>query len=187
MTNRVLLGNRGSDYGLFVSQLGEDVVSSTTPLAFDSRSVRSLMVHAKGEGTLAAPSGGSWSTTQTNIAHGLSYTPLVAVRWCTADELSGGVATKMWTPHVWFQQEEETDGEGEEEAIWQVYDQRGFRIYLGISGQLYLYNAYSGQSLSVDDDPTGGAPSPYNNNGAKVVHYAYIIFKCKDFTNGAGL
>ena len=55
MANRVLLGERGSDDGLFVSQNGVDVTdtSSTTPLAFDSRAVRGLVVHAKGEGSLA--------------------------------------------------------------------------------------------------------------------------------------
>ena len=37
MASRVLLGKRGSDYGLFVSQNGVDVHddTSTTPLAFD--------------------------------------------------------------------------------------------------------------------------------------------------------
>ena len=191
MVGRVLIGKRGSDYGLFVSQKYVEVTNTalTTPLAFDSRSVRGLIVHAKGEGTLAAPSGGIWSTTQTNIAHGISYTPLVAVRWCTADDLSSGVATKMWSPHVWFKRQEFSSGSGEERAQWQVYNQRGFSIYLLPSSPytLNVYNKWSGESLAIDDDPVGAAPSPYNNTGAKVVHYAYIIFKCKDFTNGAGL
>ena len=95
----------------------------------------------------------------------------------------------MWSPHVWFKRQEFSSGSGEERAQWQVYNQRGFSIYLLPSSPytLNVYNKWSGQSLAIDDDPIGSAPSPYNNTGAKVVHYAYIIFKCKDFTNGAGL
>ena len=100
MGNRVILGNRGSDYGLFVSQNNEDVTDTTdtTPLAFDARAVRGLTVHAKGEGSLAPAANYAIFTTSTTIAHGLGYTPTVAVRWCYASDLSSGVAQRMYSP-----------------------------------------------------------------------------------------
>ena len=186
MVGRVLLGKRGSDYGLFVSQKDVEVTNTalTTPLAFDSRAVRGLMVYAKGEGSLAAPSGGEWNTTSTNVSHGLGYTPLVAVRWCKAADLSGGVATKMWSPHVYYFEEEETDGE-EEESIWKVYKQEGLDCSVN-SSNLTITNYWSGESLEVEES-NGGEPSEYSNVGALILYYAYVIFKAKDFTGGVGL
>ena len=86
MANRVLIGKRGSDYGLFMSQKGVDVTdtSSTVPLAFDSRTHAGLVISAKGENDLPPPasnSGGIDNPTTATISHGLGYIPLVAVRW----------------------------------------------------------------------------------------------------------
>ena len=53
MGNRVILGQRGSSYGLFISKSGEDVTSTTNPLAFDSRAAESLQVHSYGQGTVS--------------------------------------------------------------------------------------------------------------------------------------
>ena len=104
IANRVILGKRGSDYGLFVSQKDVDVTdtSITTPLSFDSRAVRSLMVHQKGEGSLPPPGGGAWGTQQVLLSHGLGYAPAYAVRWCRAADLTSGVATTMRSPCVWY-------------------------------------------------------------------------------------
>ena len=52
MANRVIIGKRGSDYGLFVSKSGDDVTTTTNPLGFDSRAVESFIVHSYGEGIL---------------------------------------------------------------------------------------------------------------------------------------
>ena len=56
MANRVLLGKRGSEHGVFVSKSGVDVTdsTSTTPLSFDSNAASSLIVHAYGECLLPA-------------------------------------------------------------------------------------------------------------------------------------
>ena len=35
MANRVILGKRGTDYGLFVSRSGQDVTTSNDALGFD--------------------------------------------------------------------------------------------------------------------------------------------------------
>lgn len=192
MANRVVLGKRGSDYGLFVSQKDVDVTdtSDTTPLSFDSRSVRGLMVHQKGEGSLTAPGGGAWGSNQVLIDHGLGYAPAYAVRWCRASDLSSGVATTMRSPTVWYRREEETDGgEGEEEAIWETTEQVGLDTYLLTSSpyKLRIRNLWSGETLVVIEDLAGGAPAPYSNQGAETLYYTYVIFKCKDFTGGLGL
>ena len=58
MANRVLLGKRGSDYGLFVSKPGSNVVSADRKdLIFDSTDLRSSSVHAIKEITLSSGSG----------------------------------------------------------------------------------------------------------------------------------
>ena len=98
MANRVALGKRGSDFGLFVSKHGEDVLTTSNPLAFDSRAPTSLLLHSYGQGVLV-PSGvtnslgqglshtfeGTTYTTsatsgQATITHNLGYTPAFAFR-----------------------------------------------------------------------------------------------------------
>tara|TARA_Y100000034_G_C6854655_1_gene388181 strand:+ start:364 stop:939 length:576 start_codon:yes stop_codon:yes gene_type:complete len=191
MVGRVLLGKRGSDYGLFVSQKDVEVTNTslTTPLAFDSRAVRGLIVHAKGENTIAAPSGGDdFATTSVNISHGLGYTPLVAVRWCQSSDISGGIATKMWTPHTWQQElEESNQAEGEEdEDIWKEYESKGLNCSVN-SSNLTITNFWSGVTIRVEEDPGGSAPAEITCDGAETLYYAYIIFKAKDFTGGIGI
>ena len=91
MANRVLLGKRGSDHGLFVSRSGVDVTdtSVTTPLSFDTNASASLLVHSFGQGVLVPvdPANASYSlggvtyTADTiEITHGLGYQPAFAVR-----------------------------------------------------------------------------------------------------------
>ena len=106
MANRVLLGKRGtSDFGLFVSRSGDDVLTTTNPLSFDSRAPTSLTVHSFGQGILVPSNltnsfGGTLSYTfegttysssstsgTTTITHNLGYVPAFAVRWCTGAEM----------------------------------------------------------------------------------------------------
>jgi hypothetical protein len=101
MTERVLLGKRGSDYGLFVSKPGEDVTDATdsTNLSFDSRALGSFYVAGegsplKGEGSIASSNAYNYDT----ISHSLGYIPQFAVRWCYASDLSSGVAVRMYNP-----------------------------------------------------------------------------------------
>jgi hypothetical protein len=90
MANRILAGNRASGgYGLYVSKTGEDVLTTTEGLAFDSRAGNSTGIKTMGQGT---------TTSTAEIVHGLSYEPLFAVRWCTSAEITNNVATKVFDP-----------------------------------------------------------------------------------------
>ncbi len=70
MANRILLGKDGSDYVLKVSQPGDNVLSPSEPLIFDSTSVRSGMIYAGG--TSSSTTGINWSSTKGT----LGYIPL---------------------------------------------------------------------------------------------------------------
>lgn len=193
MANRVLLGNRGGTYGLFVSQLTKDVTnaSDTTTLSFDSRAVRSLMLHAKGEGSLAPNSAnddtGIDSPTVATITHGLGYKPVYVVRWCYASDLSSGVSQRMYSPSVARNDEWDFDfQDDEEESDWETTNEGGVSTAITTT-QLKIYNYEFGHSIVVGNDDAGTAPSEVFGQNKQTIYYAYIIFKAKDFTGGAGL
>ena len=110
MANRVLVGKRGSEFGLFVSRSGVDVTdtSLTTPLSFDSRAATSLNVHSFGQGILTAFNDGNgaqqqsitfggvtYTSSTVTITHNLGFVPAFAVRWNRYSDLSSGLATKF--------------------------------------------------------------------------------------------
>jgi hypothetical protein len=193
MANRVLLGKRGSDEGLFISQNGVDVTdtSSTTPLAFDSRAVRGLVVHAKGQGSLAPNSsnteGGVDSPTTATITHGLGYVPLYVVRWCYASDLFGGVALRMYTPSMarteYWSLEQGYSGDIDE---WAEIENLGVATSASTS-TLTIENHEFGYSVQVEADDSGNAPNEVFGQNKQTIYYSYIIFKAKDFTGGLGL
>ena len=193
MANRVLLGKRGSDEGLFISQNGVDVTdtSSTTPLAFDSRAVRGLVVHAKGQGSLAPKSsntsGSVDSPTTATITHGLGDVPLYVVRWCYASDLFGGVALRMYTPSMarteYWSLEEGFGGDIDE---WAEIENLGVATNASTS-TLTIENHEFGYSVQVEADDSGGAPNETFGQNKQTIYYSYIIFKAKDFTGGLGL
>ena len=185
MGNRVILGKRGSDFGLFVSQNKEDVTDTTdnTPLAFDSRAVRGLIVHAKGEGSIAATN----PSTKATIAHGLGYTPTVAVRWAYASDLSGGVAQRMYSPSYKFIAEAGFDQlDDEETSEWEERSDVGINVTVN-STNLLIENFEFGNTIEVFEDQAGTAPAEVTGEHRQTIYYAYIIFKAKDFTGGLGL
>tara|TARA_R100000742_G_C4272816_1_gene92147 strand:+ start:521 stop:1102 length:582 start_codon:yes stop_codon:yes gene_type:complete len=193
MANRVLLGNRGGTYGLFVSQKDTDVTNTslTTPLAFDSRSVRGMVLHAKGEGSLAPyasnNSGGVDNPTSVTISHGLGYVPLYAVRWCYASDLSSGVATRMYTPSDYsYKEGNYYFADDEEQSDWEESDLGGVSTTANTSN-LIIYNHEFGHSIEVGDDDAGVAPAEEFGTNKQTIYYAYVIFKAKDFTGGLGL
>lgn len=112
MANRVLIGKRGSEYGLFVSRPGVDVTntSATGGLAFDSNAIESPRVVGYGQGVLSPRTTGdqtfdgakaiytaaSSAAHNVRITHGLSYAPLVFVRWSYEGDLSSGVAARTY-------------------------------------------------------------------------------------------
>mgnify|MGYP003653349985 FL=1 len=74
MAKRILIGNRASGgYGVYVSQPGEDVTTTSNALLFDSRMATSLILHSYHQGYMAK------SVTNT-ITHNLGYKPLFATR-----------------------------------------------------------------------------------------------------------
>lgn len=193
MANRVLIGARGSDDGLFISQNGVDVTdtSSTTPLAFDSRAVRGLVVHAKGEGSLAPfspnTSAGPDNPTTATISHGLGYIPLYVVRWCYASDLFGGVALRMYTPSVYRTEEISLDqGFGGDIDEWVEIQNCGIATSASTSS-ITIENHEFGYSVEVLADDSGGAPDEEFGTYKQTIYYSYIIFKAKDFTGGLGL
>ena len=114
MANRVLLGKRGtSDFGLFVSRSGDNVLTTTNPLAFDSRAPTSLTVQSFGQGILVPSnltnSGGtalsytfegttytsSSTSGETSITHNLGYVPAFAIRWNTGAEMGFRVPSAL--------------------------------------------------------------------------------------------
>lgn len=179
MSNRVLLGKRGSDYGLFVSKPGEDVTNAavSTNLSFDSRASGSLYVAGegsalKGEGSLAAPSG---SAVYTVLSHSLGYVPAYAVRWCYASDLSSGVAQRMYNPsnivctkitYLPYYQTETDTATGGVHCIMTDSNLTILNYEFGIDHS-------SGSGLS--------------DVAAQIIYYAYIIFQIPDFTDGFSL
>jgi len=193
MANRVLVGKRGtSDFGVFVSQNGVDVANTsiTTPLAFDSRAVRGLVIHAKGEGSLAPyatnDAGGVDYSTSTTISHDLGYVPLYVVRWCYASDLTSGVANRMYTPSYARHNNYGYDLVEEVEAIWDEISLMGIATTMTTT-QLTIYNHEFGYNVEVSDNETDTAPDEEFGTNKQTIYYAYIIFKAKDFTGGLGL
>ena len=176
MGARVLLGKRGSDYGLFVSQKDIDVTNTslTTPLAFDSRAVRGLMVHAKGENSLA-PAASNTNNIDTpssvSISHGLGYTPAYAVRWCIASDLSSGVATRMRFPTHYREGQDDSNEEEEEQA--EIITNYGCTTNIS-SSHLTINNHMFGESREGDGEEYFGV-------GKQTIYYTYIIFKAQFF------
>lgn len=192
MANRVLLGQRGSDYGLFVSQNGANVAdtSATTPLSFDSRAVRGMVIHAKGEGSLAPyatnDASGVDNPTSTTISHNLGYVPLYAVRWCYASDLTSGVANRMYTPSHARNNDYGYDLVEEDESTWDQISLGGVTTTASTT-TLTIYNHEFGYNVEVGDDAAGTAPNEEFGTNKQTIYYAYIIFKAKDFTGGLGL
>lgn len=159
MANRILAGKRATGgHGLYVSRTGEDVLTTTNPLAFDSRAGNSPVIHDAGEGILSA----STANAQATITHNLGYTPLFAVRWCTQDEISGGVATKVFDPRY-------------SHMVSITYPEGIADIHLEPYG---IFVTPSSSTLII---------RKFMTNNTDAVYYSYIIFNEPDYTGGLGL
>ena len=187
MANRVLIGKRGSDKGLFISQPGVDVTNTSlnTPLAFDSRTAAGLFVAGgstplRGEGSISAPpqTGSNLTITPTTatISHGLGYRPAFAVRWCYPADLDGNnIATRMYNPSKWLGAKVDIIGFSVE--IWH-----------GNGGVTATSSASSPYNITISNYEGG----TYNNSaasnlGTSAIYYAYVIFAQKDYTGGESL
>ena len=191
MANRVLVGKRGSEFGLFVSRSGVDVTdtSLTTPLSFDSRAATSLNVHSFGQGILTAFNDGNGAAQQSItfggvtytsstviITHNLGFVPAFAVRWNRYSDLSSGLATKVYSPFVTNRQEETTEGDDDEAETNPVSDADGGLDAVMSSTTLELENA-NRDYHNINSSTTVG--------DSAAICYAYVIFKEENFINGA--
>lgn len=191
MANRVLVGKRGSEFGLFVSRSGVDVTdtSLTTPLSFDSRAATSLNVHSFGQGILTAFNDGNgapqqsitfggvtYTSSTVTITHNLGFVPAFAVRWNRYSDLSSGLATKVYSPFITNRQEETTEGDDDEAETNPVSDADGGLDAVMSSTTLELENA-NRDYHNINSSTTVG--------DSAAICYAYVIFKEENFINGA--
>jgi hypothetical protein len=191
MANRVLVGKRGSEFGLFVSRSGVDVTdtSLTTPLSFDSRAATSLNVHSFGQGILTAFNDGNgapqqsitfggvtYTSSTVTITHNLGFVPAFAVRWNRYSDLSSGLATKVYSPFVTNRQEETTEGDDDEAETNPVADSDGGLDAVMSSTTLELEN-FNRDYHNINSSTTVG--------DSAAICYAYVIFKEENFINGA--
>ena len=110
MANRILLGKRGNDYGLFVSKAGEDVTATTAgnSLIFDSNAAYTMSVKSYGQGYLqptttyrtGSPKA-SWSSGDAGtvrITHNVGYAPQVFMRWSYPEDIHQYASSGSGTP-----------------------------------------------------------------------------------------
>ena len=181
MAKRILLGKAGSDYGLFVSKAGIDVVNnsnvltSSENLLFDSRvGIGSLPLKFHGQGTISAPAvvGIPASTT---ITHSLNYKPLVIVQWCFSTDVSNGIATKMYPAMYFnfFEDDFNSDyGINEEEYESRLYGGVSFEV---TTTTLVIKNHFSGGTKEYT--VTGqGASQEIENISPLAINYAFLVF-----------
>ena len=193
MANRVLLGKRGSEHGVFVSKSGVDVTdsSSTTPLAFDSNAIASLLVHSFGQGILVPEEpanasfvfdGVTYTAHEVDIAHGLGYTPAFAARWCTADDISSGVAQRVWSPHFFQITESGNSGGG-----------GGGVPPLGpepedVSANSGMTAFADSTNITLKNKGSLGINTTVSSfNQSAVYFYSYVIFSEENFLGGGSL
>lgn len=182
--NRVLLGNRtAGGQGLYVSRPGDNVLTTTNPLAFDSRSACTLIVHSYGQGIIT-------NNTQVNITHQMGYEPAYAVRWCSSAEIYMGYAQSVFTPNYWegvdyetFNCEEQDDGTEEECEESSNFLNQGLLASLG--------NEANGFRLQLDPyiggEDEGGESGITSTHNGRDIYYSYVIFKEPNFTEGVSL
>ena len=162
MANRVLIGNRTTGgFGLYVSQSGDDVLTTTSAMQFDSRMGSGLIVHSYGQGST-----GGLAT----ITHSLGYAPLFAVRWSDEDDIVSGVAVRAYTPAKYL---EETE------------DYYGDNYYTFESG---ITVAVTTTTLTIRNEQRyGGEHANSLSSYRRDIYYAYVIFHQADYTGGRGL
>lgn len=162
MANRILIGNRATGgMGLYVSQDGDNVLTTTNALQFDSRMAASAIVHSFAQGTIGGNS-------VADITHNLGYSPLFAFRWNYGTEVSGGVATQVYSPCVTDSETSEFGGDGFDGTIqW---------------GASAGHTSVNNIRITNFHETTGDFGSH-----TATIYYAIVIFHEADFTGGQGL
>jgi hypothetical protein len=168
MANRILLGNRSTGgYGIYVGKSGQNVLTTTEPMQFDSRMGASAIVQSFGQGYVEA---GQTST----ISHNLGYNPLFAVRWNLPTDLSSGVAQRVYTAAFADSDIEEID-EDRDETIFEAEVGFGVKVAHANTSSITIQNYHS-----VDDGDLSNETPPR-------IYYAIVIFHEVDYTGGIGL
>ena len=205
MANRVIIGAKGSDEGLFISGSGDNVLTTTNSLGFDSRAAAGLNVHSFGQGILVpniqhsttgaqlaySYSGTSYNQHTVTITHNLGYIPSFAVRWCTGNEISSGVATKVWNPFSYYTGvdpyvEQDGDDEGEETEFGGQSASSGLVVLSSSTSTIVLKNV-ADRHFEEDNSPGAvkGKATTITDRGA--YFYSYVIFTEPNFSNGESL
>tara|TARA_R110001592_G_C13072085_1_gene741881 strand:+ start:453 stop:959 length:507 start_codon:yes stop_codon:yes gene_type:complete len=168
MANRILIGSRATGgYGLYVGKSGQNVLTTTEPMQFDSRMGASAIVQSFGQNSISA---GSTS----DFTHNLGYNPLFAVRWNLPSDLSSGVAQRVYTPAFSDSDIEEID-EDRDETIFEAEVGFGIRVSHLNTNTIRLENYFS-----VDNGDLSGETPP-------TLYYAIVVFHEADYTGGTGL
>tara|TARA_R110000744_G_scaffold16095_1_gene44534 strand:+ start:1084 stop:1644 length:561 start_codon:yes stop_codon:yes gene_type:complete len=182
--NRVLLGDRATGgQGLYVSRPGDNVLTTTNPLAFDSRSACTLVVHSYGQGIAT-------SETQVNITHNMGYPPAYAVRWCSSNEIYMGFAQSVFTPNYWEGVDYETYNCGDEGSEDEDdCEESSYFLNQGLIASL----GNESQGFRLQLEPYIGGFDEGGESGSTVTHagrdvyWSYVIFKEPNFTEGVSL
>ena len=162
MANRILIGDRATGgEGFYVSKSGENVLTTTNSLQFDSRMGASLIVHSYGQGSVSPNS-------SVTITHNLGYIPAYALRWSDSGDITSGLATKTYSPN----EASSTFAEYEEEEISDDGE-----IDWGCTASSVGVNSFNINNHSNNDMGLTN----------RTIYYAYVIFHEADFTGGQGL
>jgi len=95
MANRVLLGQRGSDYGLFVSKPTKDVTSANRKdLIFDSTDLRSSSIHGIKEITLSS---GTGSVNHNSNGSSMGFIPFILWTQISGNNVLGQTGHFNWS------------------------------------------------------------------------------------------
>jgi len=208
MANRVLVGKRGSDYGLFVSTSGQDVTTSSNALGFDSRASETLIVHSVSEGVLVPQVTNTSGTqlTRTNtfvspnatisqhtatITHNLGYVPAYAIRWSTHDDMdSNGKATVTYPPFSYYGEEpqrteEDVFDEGDEITYPGTFAQSGLSITGTTTNTITIKNTAARQAENSNGIKVDNTDTQVRNEA--FYYWSCIIFTAENFLNGDSL
>jgi len=189
MAKRLLIGKpSGEDYGLYVSKPGVDVINGSNVLTdrdnlqFDSEvGVGSLNLKNYGQGLLGIPGNSALTSGSTIgasdsvavITHNLGFIPFVIVQWCLQSDISGGVATKMYTASMdWTSNAGQTTNISANEL-----QTKGGVSYAVTNSTLTITNNMVGQMKRTFSLQSGGfAETSRFTQGGVAVGYAYLIF-----------
>jgi len=200
MTDRVLIGKRGtSDFGLFVSRSGQDVKSSTEPLGFDSRAAESLIVSSVAQGILVpnvlttsgtqvsrSYNGTTYNQHTATVTHNLGFIPAYALRWCTFNQITSGLATETYPPFHYYNEVPEITEEGDEEGEEETYPGSSGETGLLVTSTTTSAISFKNMVIQDHDDIVDSLKDNNVDNNA-FYFWSIIIFTAENFLNGESL